>query len=264
MDFVKVDNEVLLTRRDGEPGARALVFVNALGTDLRIWDRLTRYLSDRFHIVRYDMRGQGLSSFDDPTLDVERLGSDLAALMDQLDTGPAAVVGCEFGGLAALRLAERRPELAEGLILLGTGLPMDTPAHWRARAAQVTTAGLEAVADEVLDAWFAPVFRAQRGDETRIWRNMLLRTPPSGFVAGCGVLADDALAATVAAVRVPTLVLTGSAVGDARRRAAAGLVAGIDGAVEETVATAAVLAQIEQPAPVAAAMLTFLEAHDLA
>lgn len=264
MDFVKVEEEVLLTRRDGEPSARALVFVNALGTDLRIWDRLTRYLNDRFHLVRHDMRGQGLSTFDDPILDLERLGCDLAALMDQLDTGPAVVVGCELGALVALRLGERRPELVEGLILIGAGLPMDTPAHWRTRAERVTAADLTAVADDVLAEWFAPAFRTQRSAETRIWRNMLLRTPPAGFVAGCGVLADADLAATVAAIRVPTLVLTGSAVGGARRRAAAVLAGRIDGAVQETVATAALLAQIAQPAPLAAAMLAFLEAHDLA
>ena len=44
----------------GDPDGRPLVFANALGTDLRVWDRLLPLLPARRKIVRYDMRGHGL------------------------------------------------------------------------------------------------------------------------------------------------------------------------------------------------------------
>ena len=43
--------------RDGLP----LVFGNSLGTDFRIWDAVLPHLPEGLRIVRYDMRGHGLS-----------------------------------------------------------------------------------------------------------------------------------------------------------------------------------------------------------
>lgn len=263
MDFLKVDQEVLLTRRDGEPTARRLVVVNALGTDLRAWDRLTRYLCDRFHVVRYDMRGQGLSTLGDTPLDVDRLGRDLCALMDQLDTGPAVVVGAELGAMVALSLSHQRPELVEALVLVGGGARLDTPQHWHERARRVCADGLAVVADETLETWLPDAFRAQRPDECRIWRNMLLRAPPAGYVAGCGALATADATAAAAAVQVPALVLTGTAQGAERCAAATALADTIPGADAADVAGAAMLTHVAQPAPMAATMMAFLESHGL-
>jgi 3-oxoadipate enol-lactonase len=263
MDFVKVDEEVLLTRRDGEPTARPLVLVNALGTDLRAWGRLTRYLADRFHVIRYDMRGQGLSTLGETSLDSTRLAADLAALMDQLDTGPAVVIGVELGGLVALTLSRDRPELAEALILVGAGCRLDTPECWRARRRRAAADGLAALADDTLERWLPDAFRAQRPDETRIWRNMFLRSPPSGYDAGCGALADADATAAAASVHVPSLVLTGSAQSETRRAAAVTLADTIPRAETDEIGDAALLAHVAQPAPVAAATLAFLERHGL-
>jgi 3-oxoadipate enol-lactonase len=263
MDFVKVDEEVLLTRRDGEPTARRLVVANALGTDLRAWDRLVRYLFDRFHVVRYDMRGQGLSTLGDAPLDADRLARDLAALMDQLDTGPAVLVGAELGAMVALSLTHQRPELVQALVLVGGGCRLDTPRLWQERARRVGADGLAVVADETLDTWLPARFRAQRPDECRIWRNMFLRAPPAGYVAGCGALAAADATTAAAAVQVPALVLAGTALGAERRAAAAALADTIPGAERADLSDAALLAQVAQPAPLAATMMAFLESHGL-
>ncbi|MFP4360619.1 MAG: alpha/beta fold hydrolase, partial [Alphaproteobacteria bacterium] len=205
MDFVKVDDVVLLTRRDGEPTARPVVLINPLGTDLRVWDRLTRYLTDRFHVVRYDMRGQGLSTIGAAPLDPVRLAADLAVLMDQLDTGPAVVVGLELGALVALTLSRDRPELAQALVLIAGGCRLDTPEAWHRRAQRATSGGLAAVVEETLELWLPAALRTQRPDEARLWRNMFLRAPPAGYLAGCRALAVGDAAAAAAAVHVPTL-----------------------------------------------------------
>lgn len=263
MDFVKVEDEVLLTRRDGEASARPLVLINALGTDLRVWDRLTRYLTDRFYVVRYDMRGQGLSTIGDAPLDAERLAGDLARLMDQLDIGPAVLVGVELGALVALTLSRARPELVQALILLGAGCRLDTPEDWRERARRASVSGLDALADETLANWLPDAFRAQRPDEARIWRTMFQRSPTVGYVAGCGVLAAVEATAAAAALRVPVLVLSGAASSASRRDQAAALATTIPGAESDTIAEAGLLAHVAQPAPVAALMLAFLERHGL-
>jgi 3-oxoadipate enol-lactonase len=263
MDVVKVEDQVLLTRRDGDRSAPPLVCVNALGTDLRVWDRLTPYLVDRFHVVRFDLRGQGLSTLGDGPLDLDRLAADLAWLMDQLDTGPALVAGVELGALVALTLSHVRPELAGALALIGGGCRLDTAASWRERARRVETAGFADIAEATLAQWLPDAFRSQRPDEARIWRNMLVRSLPAGYVAGCHALADGDATAAAAAVHVPTLVVTGDRLSAARRDAAHVLAATIPQAETAAIRDAALLAPVTQPGPLAAAVLAFVEHHGL-
>ena len=49
-------------RLDGPDDGPALVFANALGTDFRIWDGVLAHLPPGLRILRYDMRGHGLTT----------------------------------------------------------------------------------------------------------------------------------------------------------------------------------------------------------
>jgi len=92
---------------------------------------------------------------------------------------------------------------------------------------------------------------------------MFLRAPPAGYVAGCGAVATADATTAAAAVQVPALVLTGTALGAERCAAATALADTIPGAEAADVAGAALLAHVAQPAPVAATMMAFLESHAL-
>lgn len=48
-------------RLDGKPGKPLLVLGNSLGTDLFMWDRQVEPLTQRFRLLRYDVRGHGAS-----------------------------------------------------------------------------------------------------------------------------------------------------------------------------------------------------------
>jgi 3-oxoadipate enol-lactonase len=48
-------------RIDGPEDGAPVVFANSLGTDLRLWDKVVPLLPAGLKIVRYDMRGHGLS-----------------------------------------------------------------------------------------------------------------------------------------------------------------------------------------------------------
>ena len=61
MSFARLNGGVVHYRDEGPRGGRAIVFTNALGSDLRIWDDVTRILSPDFRLIRYDKRGHGLS-----------------------------------------------------------------------------------------------------------------------------------------------------------------------------------------------------------
>ena len=133
MTFARINGTLLHFRLAGPEGAPALVFVNSLGTDARIWDAVIAALSVQYRCLSYDKRGHGLSDAPagDYTLD-DHL-DDLTGLLDQAGIGPAVVVGVSVGGLIAQGLALRAPERVAGLVLCCTAPRMGDAAMWTAR-----------------------------------------------------------------------------------------------------------------------------------
>jgi pimeloyl-ACP methyl ester carboxylesterase len=68
----------------GADGAPWLVFSNSLATNLYMWDRQAADLADRFHILRYDQRGHGLTDAPAGRYSFDTLIADVIALMDAL------------------------------------------------------------------------------------------------------------------------------------------------------------------------------------
>jgi 3-oxoadipate enol-lactonase len=264
MEFLSVNGITLHTRREGEGGAVPLVLVHALGTDLRLWARLLGYLGDRFRTIRYDQRGHGLSGIGQPPYTMEQLAHDLAALMDQLDTGPALVCGVSIGGQVALGLAAARPDLVRGLVLMDTAARIGTAALWQERIAVVEREGIEGLATATMERWFPPSFRDRQPAEIEGWRAMLTRTPAAGYRGACAALAGADLSAAAAAVQVPTLCLAGEHDGSTPPAVVQALAGSIPGAGFTVIEEAGHLPCIDQPAAVAAAILGFVEAHHLA
>jgi len=88
----------------------AVVFVNGGFVDHVNWLLVSPILAESFHVVTFDGRGHGQSGGvvgEDPFENVE----DLASLIEFLQVGAVHVVGNSGGGLFAMHLASRRPEL---------------------------------------------------------------------------------------------------------------------------------------------------------
>lgn len=131
------DGTRLLLMRDGEQEADVtVVFAHGYALDHRCWERIVTLLPAAVErpvsVISYDQRGHGKSGpATEETATVEQLGDDLAELIGQVaPTGPVVLVGHGMGGLTALALSKRHPELFEsvdgavpkvaGLVLLST------------------------------------------------------------------------------------------------------------------------------------------------
>src|SRR5271170_4249215 len=98
-----------------------VVLVHSGFLDRRMWDPQFATYSDRFLVVRYDLRGHGNSSKPvTPYLDFE----DLLAVLDHLGLGDVFVVGESDGARIAAGLAAGAPARVRGLVLVG-GTPGD-------------------------------------------------------------------------------------------------------------------------------------------
>jgi pimeloyl-ACP methyl ester carboxylesterase len=99
------------------------------------WDDVATLLRPRveagdLRLIRYDQRGHGRSTWPSPThptadMSIDRLGDDLAALIDQLaPDGPVILGGHSMGGMTVMCLAAARPGLfgdrVRGVLLVST------------------------------------------------------------------------------------------------------------------------------------------------
>ncbi|MFT6676453.1 MAG: 3-oxoadipate enol-lactonase [Sulfitobacter sp.] len=184
-----------------------VVFLNSLGTDFRIWDRVIDGLGISAPILTIDKRGHGLSDGGDISMDV--LISDVATVMDQLDLGPALICGVSVGGMIAQGLAVTRPDLVAGLVLCCTGAKIGDAEGWNARIDAVQSSGIAPMSEAILERWFSPHFRANRRAELAGYRNMLSRTAPDGYAAVCGAIRDSDFTQTSSTIAVPTHCISG-------------------------------------------------------
>ena len=99
---------------------RPLVFLHGVGSSSHTWQgQLARFSSGHL-CVAPDMRGFAGSKTDPATISMRRFAADVAALIEHLGSGPAAVCGLSMGGIVALNLWRDRPDLVRSLVLADT------------------------------------------------------------------------------------------------------------------------------------------------
>ncbi|SMQ85327.1 3-oxoadipate enol-lactonase [Devosia lucknowensis] len=211
MTFARINGTVLHYRLSGPQGAPALVFVNSLGTDARIWDEVIALLSQTYLCLSYDKRGHGISDVPVGDYSLDDHLDDLSGLLDHTGIDGAVLVGVSIGGIIAEGMALRAPHRVHGLVLCCTAPRMGDAPMWTARIETVRGAGLGAMVDAIMERWFSPTFRAERTEELGGWRNLFLRTDPEGYANTCATLRDTDLTDAISAIAAPTLIVGGDA-----------------------------------------------------
>jgi 3-oxoadipate enol-lactonase / 4-carboxymuconolactone decarboxylase len=187
----------------------ALVFVNGLGTDLHIWDGVLEELPRSWTLLRYDVRGHGLSEVGDGPTTIPALRADLSELLDRLGIGKVVLCGLSLGGVIAQEFALTEPERVRGICLCATASRIGSREMWQQRIDQIEAGGLAAVSELAMARWFGAPFREREAAAVRGCRSMLERTARAGYVGAAAALRDADLTARVAAIAAPALVVSG-------------------------------------------------------
>ena len=120
------DGTHLAVRAAGDPRAPILLFVHGFSLDMTTWREQWVDLSADHRCVLMDQRGHGASEHpSDGDLSLRSMGRDIAAVLEAVAPGRRVViVGHSMGAIAALAMAEVRPDLmatsVAGLVLVGT------------------------------------------------------------------------------------------------------------------------------------------------
>jgi 3-oxoadipate enol-lactonase len=129
---------------------------------------------------------------------------------------------------------------------------------WNARMSAVRRGGMAAVTDTVIERWFTEEFRKAEPAAVDAVRQMLLSTPPDGYVACAAAVRDMDQRADLASISAPTLVISGSHDRATPREHQQLIAARIPGA-RHIELPAAHLSNIEAESAFNRAMLEFLE-----
>ena len=210
MPFVETKNARLRYELDGPTDAPVLIFSNSLGTDLRMWDPQIATFKQNFRIVRYDGRGQRDSSISPGPYTIELLAQDVVDLLDVLHIEQAFFCGLSMGGMVGMMLGQRFANRFSKIVLCNTAPKIGTLDSWNARIETVNRSGMVAVVDAILERWFTPEFRASHDPGVDATRQMLLESPPKGYVACCAAVRDMDQRNTISQIRLPTLVISGA------------------------------------------------------
>ena len=258
------DGVVLRYCEEGQRRAScALIFVNSLGTDMRIWVDVTRVFADTSRIVRYDKRGHGASDAPKAPYTLDDHVVDLIAIMDECRIDKAVIVGVSVGGQIAMGLALKVPERVRGLVLCDTAARIGSREMWQDRISTIEANGMESVVDGIIERWFSKSYRESATAELWLWRNLVVRTPVEGYLGTCAALRDTDLRDKVGTIGVPALCICGDEDGATPPGIVRELADMIPGASYLEITRAGHLPCVEQPALISQAISAFISEHSL-
>jgi pimeloyl-ACP methyl ester carboxylesterase len=183
---------------------------------LESFDAIADRLSDDYRVIRYDLRGHGLTGPDpDKRYAPDQRAEHIGAVMDALGIESASLVGNSLGGLAAWRFAASSPDRIERLILISPGAyPMNGVGDEPAPVPAALEAYFRFVPQAGLDASIARIYAQPEtvSQERRELMGAMMRRE------GNGQASIDALQVftlpdpepLLAAIEVPTLILWGA------------------------------------------------------
>jgi pimeloyl-ACP methyl ester carboxylesterase len=99
---------------------RPLLLLAGIASDGASWGPLLPLLQEGFRLIVLDNRGSGQTRFEG-TIRIDDMVEDVVGLLDHLELKDVLVLGHSMGGMLALRLAARRPELVGKLITMTAG-----------------------------------------------------------------------------------------------------------------------------------------------
>lgn len=247
---------------EGPEDGPVVLLGGSLGSDLRMWHQQVAPLVARgYRVIRYDTRGHGGSPVPPGQYEIEDIGADVLALLDELGLERVHHVGLSLGGMTGMWLGAHAPDRIASLVLCCTSAKLGPKQMWADRAATVLAEGTAAIADAALGRWITPGYAAARPEVAGFLRGMIAAVPRQGYAACCGAIERMDQLDSLPKIAAPTLVIAGAEDPIATPEEHARPIAdGIPGARMEIVENAAHLGNYEQPTEFTRLILGHLEA----
>jgi len=195
----------------GDTDKPALIFSNSLGTNLSMWQQQLDYFQAHFFVICYDTRGHGSSSAPPGPYTLEQLGLDVINLLDHLKIQTASFCGISMGGLTGQWLAIHYPERFNHVVVCNTAAKIGQEQAWLERASLVREQGLKPIAATAASRWFTEPFIQSQTAIVKHLSNDLAAGSSEGYASCCEALAKADLRDQLKEIKVPVLIVAGTA-----------------------------------------------------
>lgn len=190
-----------------------LLLIHAFPFDRTMWRAQVAGLQLYYRVIAPDLRGFGHSSeADSSAISMEQYAADLRALLDSLNVKQAVIGGLSMGGYIALAFMAQYPERVKGLVLANTRALPDSDAARQTRhinAERLRAEGLSFLVDAMAPKMLGPTAKP---DLTVTIRSIMTRQRANGLASALlGMAARPDRTALLPTIKVPTLIITGSA-----------------------------------------------------
>jgi len=191
-----------------------LILLHGWGLHGGAFRQLVNALSDEFSVTAIDLPGFGRSPAGSEVMSLDTIADSIAKLIAK----PAVWLGWSLGGLVAMRLATRHPDLVRGLVLVAATPRFVKAPGWSAGMAPETFASF---ADGLSDDYRATLNRfvslqsgsgsASRELIRRLREEVFKHGEPNveALAAGLALLKDADLRPTLAEIQAPALMIHG-------------------------------------------------------
>jgi pimeloyl-ACP methyl ester carboxylesterase len=221
MPFATTDDGVRLHYEETGSGT-PLIFVHEFAGDHRSWELQLQHFGRRYRAISYAARGYPPSEVPESpaSYSQNRAADDIAAVLDHLGIAKAHVCGLSMGGFATLHFGFRYPTRALSLCVAGCGYGAEPEMRdtFRAEADAVVASlradGMKAFAERYAYGPTRVQFEAKDPRGFAVFKQALAEHSALGSAntqLGCQKERPSLyhLQAEMAALTVPTLILTG-------------------------------------------------------
>jgi len=264
MPTIKVNGVNLFYKESGS-GPETIIFSHGLLMDHTMFEPQRAVFEKQYRVIAYDHRAQGQSEDIGRGYDMSTIADDAALLIRALNVAPCHFAGLSMGGFAGMRVAAHHPELIKTLTLMNTTATKEKPSN------RIKYAFLAQMVKVFSPAPFTPIaVKELFGSTTRMSaerRPMLeqwtgkLRARPRNIAMSLSAVMNrrEFRASELAAIRCPTLIITGEDDTAQPPINSKSLIVGISGSRHVNISGAGHSSSLEQPEAVIAAMRELLQ-----
>lgn len=189
----------------------AVLLHHPLATNHTFWDPLVKALADKYRIIRLDARGHGQSDAPVGPYTFQTLAADVTGLLDHLNIDRASFIGLSMGGMVGQHLGIVHQDRFHCLVLVSTSsrIPPEGGALWDERIAAVRAGGMASQVEGSMARWVSPKALADHHPSVPLLRQMILSTPPEGYIGWAGAIRTLNVTDQLKAIKLPTRIIAG-------------------------------------------------------
>jgi len=250
---------------EGPESAPVVTLSHSLATHLSMWDPQVAVLKKSgYRVLRFDTRGHGGTDVPNGPYTLEQMAEDVRALLQALNIPKTHFIGLSMGGMIAQVFALNCPVMIRSLVLCDTSsrIPEEALPVWEERIQIAQNQGMAPHVEPTMERWFTASFRRKPLPVLDRIRDMILATPPKGYMGCSRAIMGLNLTERLAEIDLPTLIVVGEEDPGTPVSASRAIHEKIKGSELVILKSAAHLSNIEQEQAFNAAVLDFLKRRE--